>query len=382
MLRRPSLRHEFLLDPAIVHLNHGGFGAVPRPVFDEYRGWQEQLERHPSAILSHGFDQAMDRARESLASFVGCSPTDLALVPNTTSGLNAVARSLPFRAGDEILATNHEYAAMDILWEQVCRMAGARYRRHFLPVPVDDEDALVESLFTAVTPSTRAIFVSHISSITAIRLPVEKICRRARAMGLMTIIDGAHAVGQIEVNLDDLGADIYAASCHKWMCAPRGTGFLYVRAEHQDLIHPALTSHGCRPGSDFLERFRWQGTTDPCALLSLPTAIAFIQDPRWRAGQRRSRELAEHTRQAGCALFGLRPLTPSGSNWYAQMVAVPVPFCDAIRARQALLRDHGVDVPVRIWEGIAVARVSLQAYNNTDDVRRLITALAAVLPAA
>lgn len=373
--RSSTLRGDFLLDPSIVHLNHGGFGAVPRQVFEVYQRWQAELERHPSALLSHRYDEAMGRVRASVAGLLGCSASDVAMVHNTTAALNAVARSLQLRPGDEILSTDHEYEAMDILWENVCRESGARYIRQPLPVPMDDEAAVVERLFEAVTSSTRALFVSHITSVTAIRLPVEAICRRARALGILTIVDGAHAVGQVEVDLGALGVDIYAASCHKWMCAPRGTGFLYVEPRYQDLVAAPLTSHGSRPGCSFLERFRWQGTGDPCGLLSLPEAIKFIQQPRWDVERRRGHELARAARSAVADAFGFEQLTPDADKWYAQMVALPVPRCDDQLMRRRLLEQHRVDAPVRSWNGRSLVRASFQAYNTTDDVERLVDAL-------
>jgi isopenicillin-N epimerase len=374
---RPAagLDADFLLDPAIAHLNHGGFGACPRPVLESYQHWQRELERHPSAVLSHGFDDLMDEVRRRLAAFLGCSPADLALMPNTTAGLNAVARSLPLQPGDEVLATDHEYEAMDLLWEHGCRETGARYVRRSLLLPAVDASALVDDLFAAVTPATRVIFVSHITSKTAVILPVGEICRRARARGILTVIDGAHAVGQLPVQLDALGADVYAASCHKWMCAPRGTGFLHVRPEHQPGILAPLVSHGSGPRSTFQERHRWQGTRDPCGLLALPTAIDVLEHPEWLAAQERCHELARLAREALGQLFDLEPFTPDSDRWFRQMVAAALPPCDEPMVRHRLLSEHKVDAPAKSWTGGSLVRLSLQAYNTEADVARLVDAL-------
>jgi isopenicillin-N epimerase len=369
------MRDDFLLDPGVVHLNHGAFGACPRPVFESYQHWQRVLERHPSAILSYGYDAHMDGARERLASYLGCEPTDVVLTQGTTSGLNSVARSLPLRPGDEILGTDQEYEAMDVLWEQACADAGARYVRQPLPLPANDQGALVDALFSAVGPSTRVICCSHITSRTAIQLPIADICRRARGAGIMTIVDGAHAPGQIPLGIAALGADVYAASCHKWLCAPRGSGFLFVRPEYQDTIVPPLVSHGSQPGSTFLERFRWQGTRDACAFLSLPCAIEFQQRPEWIAQRQRCHGLARRARSEVGELFGLEPLTPDSQTWFNQMAAAPLPPCDEVKTRHTLLDDYNVDAPVRTWAGGSLIRISVQAYNNDDDIDRLIEAL-------
>ncbi|MEW2385910.1 aminotransferase class V-fold PLP-dependent enzyme [Micromonospora sp. NPDC047707] len=373
-----DLHDQFLLDPSLVHLNHGGFGACPRPVFDAHQRWQRDLERHPSALLSHGYGALMEGVRERLAEFLGCAARDVVLVQNTTAGLNAVARSLRLRPGDEVLATDHEYEAMDLLWQHVCADTGARYIRHRLPLPVEEQGDLVEALWSAVGPATRVIFLSHITSKTAITLPVAEICRRARAAGIMTVVDGAHAPGQLPLQLDALGADVYAASCHKWLCGPRGTGFLYVRPEYQSGILAPLISHGSQPGSTFLDRHRWQGTRDPSAFLALPTAIDCQQTQAWEAARRRSHELARAARAAVSGLFHLEPFTPDSDDWFVQMVSVPLPPCDSEAMRRRLLTEHRVDAPVRDWADGSLIRVSVHAYNTSDDLGRLVDALGAL----
>lgn len=370
-----DLREAFLLDPALVHLNHGGFGACPRPVFDAYQRWQRVLEGHPSALLSHDYDRHMDAVRERLATFLGCAATDVVLTQGTTAGLNAVARSLPLRAGDEVLASDQEYEAMDVLWERVCADAGARYVRHSLELSADDPSKLVDALFSAVSPATRVIFCSHITSRTAVQLPVAEICRRARAEGILTVVDGAHAPGHVPVNVDALEADVYAASCHKWLCAPRGCGFLFVRPEHQPTMLAPVISHGSHPGSTFLERYRWQGTRDPCAFLALPTAIEVQEQQVWKDQRHRCRGLARAARLALGELFGLEPLTPDSETWFSQMVSAPLPPCDETETRRRLLERYKVDAPIRPWAGGSLVRISVQVYNDHDDVERLVDAL-------
>jgi isopenicillin-N epimerase len=370
-----ELRDLFLLDPDFVHLNHGAFGACAKPVFEAYQDWQRQLEYHPTAVLSQDYDDLLDQARARLAAYLNCSSNDLVFVPNSTTGLNAVARSLRLEPGEQVLATNHEYDAMDLLWSHVCGEARARYVRRPLRLPASDRAELVEIFWSGVTPRTRIIFLSHVTSKTALILPVAEICRRAREAGIMTVVDGAHGPGQLELDLEALGADVYAASCHKWLGAPRGSGFLYVRPEHQDLVQAPVVSHGSTRGSGFLERNRWQGTRDPSAFLAVPAAIEFQEANDWSSVRRRCHDLARTARSSVSRLFDLAPLTPDGPEWFAQMVAAPLPPCDPEEVRGRLFREHRIDAPVREWNGHHLIRLSFQAYNGLDDLERLLEAL-------
>jgi isopenicillin-N epimerase len=375
-----ELRDLFLLDPAIVHLNHGAFGACAEPVFDAYQSWQRELEHHPTAVLSHQYDDLLDQARARLAAYVNCSANDLVFVPNSTTGLNAVARSLRLEPGDEVLATNHEYDAMDLLWSHVCAEAGARYERRHVPLPASDRAELIEAIWSGVSPRTRIIFLSHVTSKTAVILPVAEICRRARAAGIVTVVDGAHGPGQLELDLEALGADVYAASCHKWLGAPRGSGFLCVRPEHQHVMQAPVVSHGSQPESDFVERNRWQGTRDPSAYLAVPAAIEFQEANDWSSVRRRCHELARSARSSVSRLFGLAPLTPDGPEWFGQMVSTPLPSCDPEEVRERLFHEHRIDAPVRAWNGHHLIRLSFQAYNTPEDLERLLEALRACFP--
>src|SRR6185436_8907407 len=242
----------------VVYLNHGSYGACPVPVFARYQELQRELERNPSEFLGRRFDDLLAEAREALADFVGARPDDLVFVPNATSGLNAVIRSLRLGPEDEVLTTRHEYGAVTRTWE----FAGAT-----LVYAEPDE------LASAIGPRTRAVSVSHITSPTALVLPVAEICAAARAAGVLAIVDGAHAPGQLSLDLNALGADVYAGNCHKWLCAPKGAGFLWARPEHQRWIEPLVISWGYGDDRTFADRHGWQGTRDPAAVLTIPAAI-------------------------------------------------------------------------------------------------------------
>jgi isopenicillin-N epimerase len=273
-----SLRDEFLLDPEVVFLNHGSFGATPIPVFAEYQRWQRELERQPVEFLSRRADDLLDAAREPLAAYLNADPGCLVYVPNATSGVNVVARSLRLEPGDEVLGNDLEYGACDETWDYLCRRAGAAYIRHHIALPLESPEALADALWAGVTPRTRVVYLSHVTSGTALTLPVAEICRRAREAGILSVVDGAHVPGHLPLDLEAIGADAYSGNLHKWLCAPKGSGFLFVRPEHHAWVESSIVSWGWVEGSDvrrqgtteFVNRNQRQGTRDLAAYLRHP----------------------------------------------------------------------------------------------------------------
>ncbi|MFL5919030.1 MAG: aminotransferase class V-fold PLP-dependent enzyme, partial [Gaiellaceae bacterium] len=228
-----GLRAEFLLDPEVTFLNHGSFGACPRAVFERYQEWQLELERQPVLFLARRVEALLADARAALAEYVNADPEDLVFVPNATAGVNIAAWPLGLQRDDEVLTTDLEYGALDLTWEHVCGDFGARYVRVPVSLPLSDEAEIVETVWSAVGPRTRVLYLSHHTSSTALTLPVAELCRRARERGIVTVVDGAHVPGHFPLDLRELDVDFYAANCHKWLCAPKGAGFLYVRRELQ-----------------------------------------------------------------------------------------------------------------------------------------------------
>jgi isopenicillin-N epimerase len=363
----------------VVFLNHGSFGACPRPVFERYQEWQRELESRPVEFLYGRLPTLMDEARAALAAYVGADAADVVFVANATAGVNSVARSLRLEPGDEVLATDHEYGALDLTWEYVCAEAGARYVRQPVPVPVRTAEEVVEAVWAGRTERTRVLFVSHITSRTAIRFPVEDLCRRAREAGILTVVDGAHAPGQIPLDVEAIGADVYAGNCHKWLCAPKGAGFLWARGEHQAWIEPGVISWRFEPEQPFAERSHWQGTRDPAAFLSVPAAIEFQREHAWEAVRDRCHALVREARRAISDWSGLDPLTPDSRTWFEQMASLPLPPCDADEVQRRLLEEHAIEVLAREWEGRPLLRVSFQGYNDESDLERLLEAVPAVL---
>jgi isopenicillin-N epimerase len=373
------MRDLFLLDPDVVFLNHGSFGACPLPVFERYQEWQRELERRPVEFLGRRLPELMDEARAALAGYVGADASDVIFVPNATAGLNMAARSLPLEPGDEILATDHEYGALDLTWEFVCGKTGARYVRQQVPVPVGSKDEVVEQVWAGVTERTRVLFLSHISSRTAIPFPLVELSRRAREVGILTIVDGAHAPGQIPVDVPALGVDIYAGNCHKWLCAPKGSAFLWARLEHQPWIEPSVVTWGWAPAQRFAERSHWQGTRDPGPFLAVPAAIEFQREHDWARVQERCHELACDARRAIADWTGLEPLAPDSPEWLAQMVSLPLPSCDPEEVKRKLKEEHAIEVAAWDWNGTPLIRVSVQGYNSAQDIETLVEALPRVL---
>lgn len=379
----PLPKELFLLDPTVIFLNHGSFGATPRPVFEQYQTWQRELERQPVEFLGRRFDSLMREARAALAAYVHVGVDDLVYVPNATTGLNIVARSLPLTAGDEILSTDHEYGALDRTWRFIARKTGAVYKRQSIPVPVTTADDFIERFWSGVTPRTRVIFLSHITSPTALIFPVQEICRRARNAGILSIIDGAHAIGQIPLDLREIDADFYSSNLHKWLCCPKGSAFLYARPDKQSLIEPLIVSWGYESekpsASRFIDEQEWNGTRDIAAFLTTPAAIRFFEENCWDEVRAKCHALAQYAREQITTRTGLRPLSPDSSEWYMQMVTLPLPPCDAVQLKARLYDEFRIEVPIVTWQNQQFIRVSLQAYNAADDVEKLVIALERLL---
>jgi len=380
-----NLKTLFLLRPDMTFLNHGSFGACPRPVFETYQAWQRELELQPVEFLGRRFNDLMAHARSRLAVYLGAGADDIVFVPNATTGVNIVAHSLALRPGDEVLATDHEYGASDRAWRLLCRKQGAVYINQPIPLPVTTPEAVLEQLWAGVTPHTRVIFLSHITSPTALTWPVKALCQRARAAGILTVVDGAHAPGQIPLDLLDLGADFYTGNCHKWLCAPKGAGFLFARPGVQHLIEPLIISWGWeseKPGpSRFVDYLEWTGTHDIAAFLSVPAAIDFQAAYDWEHVRLACHELVRHAQQRINALTGLAPICPDDDAWFQQMAAMRLPACDTEVLKERLWNERRVEAPIITWNREPFVRVSVQGYNDEADIERLVAALAALLPA-
>jgi isopenicillin-N epimerase len=365
-----QIRDEFMLDPSVVFLNHGSFGACPRDVLARYQEWQVELERRPVEFLGRRLEGLLAEARETLGTYVGADPDDLVFVANATAGVNIAAWALDLQAGDEVLSTNLEYGALDLTWTHVCAHASARYVRTPVTLPVESDEQVVEEVWGAVTDRTRALFISHVTSETAVRLPVEELCNRARARGIATVVDGAHVPGQLPLDLASLDVDYYAGNCHKWLCAPKGAGFLYVRRELQPEVPTLVVSWGHGDDGTFLTRHQKQGTRDPAAYLTVPAAIDWLAAHDWDAVRERCRALSARAPQR----LGLEPLGPPG----LQMVSMRLPDGAPEDLQERLYDEYSIEIPV--FDGLI--RPSFQGYNDDADLEALATALQELLTRA
>jgi isopenicillin-N epimerase len=350
------------------------------------------MERNPVAFLGRRSAALLAHARARLAAGLGADAADLVFVPNATTGVNTVAQSLQLQPGDEVLATDHEYGACDATWQRVCARAGAVYRRVEIPLPFDAA-GFVERMMAAVTPRTRVVFASHVTSTTALIFPIAALCRAARGRGLTTVIDGAHAPGYVDLDLAGLGADFYTGNCHKWLCAPKGAAFLQARPERQAELHAGVISWGyvaealasAAPGGHtgfdayvgrtVLERrLQWQGTRDIAAYLAVPAALDFLARHDWPRHRARSRERAVALMHRVGARNGLAPIAADSD--FGQMVPIPVRCADPELLRAHLFDQHRIEVPVTQHAGRTFVRVSVQAYTLDSELQALESALA------
>lgn len=377
----PGVGDRFLLRPDAAFLNHGSFGACPKPVFETYQAWQRELEAQPVEFLGRRINGLLAEARTALGGYIGAEADNLVYVPNATHGINIVARSLDLQPGDEVLSSDHEYGASDRTWRFICGLRGARYVRRPIPLPLPTEQEIVEELWRGVTERTRVIFLSHITSPTAIIFPVAEVCKRAREAGILAVIDGAHAPSQVDLSLEELGADFYSGNCHKWLCAPKGAGFLFARAERQHLLQPLVVSWGWEseiPGpSPFIDYYSWMGTDDPSAYFSVSAAIDFQREHDWPRVRAACHGLAAHAAEGLSAVTGMPRIC--ADDRFVQMCSIELPLGSIDRLGTRLWDEYRVEVPLVRWNEREFVRVSIQAYNSAEDVERLEDALKALL---
>lgn len=382
-----ALRGLWRFKPGVTYLNHGSFGACPTPVLEAAFEWARRLAAEPCEFFQRHSPDLLAEVRARLGRFLGASPADLVQMTNATVAGNVFAHAFPLRPGDEVLATDHEYGAMIRMWETLCRRAGARLVQAELPWPVTTADALVEALFAARTERTRLVLVSHVTSPTALVLPVAAIVARARALGLPVMVDAAHAPGMFPVNLDALGAECTVGNCHKWMCAPVGSGFLHLTPAARRMLGgppPQVIGWGERPSRGrepglWQAEFEWGGTRDYSAFLATATAIDLLEAIGWERIRFHAREVIAHARRRIPEVTGLAPAVPDDPDLCGAMVSLPLPAGDRAGLQNALWHRFAIEVPVVEWKGRRLLRVSAHLYNTPDDVDRLAQALPAVL---
>ena len=384
------MRELWPLERGVIFLNHGSFGACPAEVLRQQAALRDEMEAEPVRFLSRELDDRLAGARQALAAFVGADADDLAFVANATGGVNAVLRSLRFSPGDELLTTDHAYNACRNALDFAASRAGARVLVAMIPFPLAAPEEVVEAVLAHVTPRTRLALLDHITSPTGLVLPIERLVAALAGRGVEVLVDGAHAPGMVPLDLGVLGAAYYSGNCHKWLCAPKGSAFLWVRRDRQPDIRPLTISHGAsatRPGrSRFRLEFDWTGTDDPTAWLTVPRAIEYLGSllpGGWPELMARNRALALEARRLLCAAVGSAPPCPEEMVGALASIILPDGPTTEIGWRRPdplqrrLYDGWGIEVPVMSWPAAPrrLMRISAQLYNGPADFERLAGAL-------
>jgi isopenicillin-N epimerase len=369
----PDLKHLFLLKPDVTYLNFGSFGACPKPVFEDLQKWQMELESEPVQFFTVDVLRYLKESREALGNYIGCAEEDLVYVSNPSYALNIIAKSLKLNAGDEILSTDLEYGALDRTWNYYTHKAGAKYVRQHIELPVVSKEKVIADFFKGLSPRTKAIFISHITSTTALILPVKEICEIAKQKGLLTIVDGAHVPGHIPLDLSRLQADIYTKGC----------SFLYVKKELQHLFDPLVVSWGYEalfPSvSQFQDYHQMQGTRDLSAFLTVPKAIGFMKEHQWEKVAAESRELVKQNATRFCDLVGAKPLCPLSDEFLGQMLSIPIKPLSPERLQRYLYQTYNIEIPVMRHGEDSYIRYSLNGFNSQADLDHLYMAMKEII---
>ena len=382
-----SIRDDYMLTREWRLLNNGSFGACPKPVFEVYQRWQSELEFHPGNFVGRWYE-LFTQARAPLGEYLHCDPKDLAFVTNATMGVNVATHSLRswLKPGDEVLTTNHEYGACNHAWQFNCMKAGAHYINHPVDLPITSDQDFLDKLWSGVTPRTRVIYLSHTTSPTALTFPLKALCSRAREAGILTVIDGAHVPGQRDLFLDDLGADFYTGNCHKWMGAPKGTAFIHVRKDKQDLIEPLIVGHGWAPDHkaeeplySYVEMF---GTRDIAGFLTVPAAIDYMKSRGWAQVRASCHAMALDTKRTLERFFGVQPICPETFEWFSQLCPIRLPDnTDMSKLGQIMRDNYKIEMPLITWNGVKIARLSVQIYTTQDELDAFVEGITTHLSA-
>jgi len=372
-------KNDFLLDGELSFLNFGSFGACPKPVFEEYQHWQRKLEASPVQFITKFGLEALAESREALGKYLGASARDLVFVTNPSYAGNAIVRALPIAVGEEVLTTNLEYGAMDRTWDYYAEKRGFVVRRASISLPIVSKELFLNEFWSAATEKTKVVFLSHITSSTALILPVEEIIAEAKRRGLLTIIDGAHAPALLPLNLRELGADLYFGACHKWMMAPKGASFLYANPQQQTWIDPLVISWGYRSAAPsdslFLDYHQMNGTRDYSAFLTVPAAIRYMEENDWWNVAKRCQQIVRDWAPRFTEALGVEAHAPMTSDWLGQMFAIPFPTENPVNLYRKLVDHYRIEIPVTEQNGNTFVRYSFQVFNNESQLQQLLDVL-------
>tara|TARA_B100001029_G_scaffold174915_1_gene175628 strand:- start:34 stop:1185 length:1152 start_codon:yes stop_codon:yes gene_type:complete len=375
-----NLKSHFLLDSEIVYLNHGSFGACPKFIFNDYIKIQKELEKNPIKFLDNDIQYKVKRSQIALSKFINCDEDDIVFFPNPTTAMNEVFRSINLKIDDEILSTNHEYGALNKAWDFITLKTGAKYIQTKIPIPLHSHIDFINRIESKINKNTKVIFLSHITSSTGLIFPVKEIIELAKKYGIISIIDGAHVPGHINLDISKLNPDIYTGTCHKWMLSPKGVSFLYVKKEIQNQIDPLIISWGYAnekvERSSFQDEHLWQGTKDISPYLTISKTLEFREKHNW---ENISNICKKRIIEFGVEIknkLSLKPLCSLDSKFLGQMLSFDLNL-PVSKLNQVLniLRANSIVIPIFEWENKLLMRISLNGYNSEDDIQRLLLAL-------
>lgn len=377
------MKSVFLLDNNITFLNHGSFGACPKPIFEEFQRLQLELEQEPVHFIQKKLPVCLKEAKKPLAKFISCNEEDFFFTPNPTFAVNTIMRSLKLQVGDEILTTNHEYGAMDRTWNFYCKKSGAKYIRQEISLPIISKEQILEEFWKGYNSNTKVIFLNQISSSTALIFPVKEICDKAQQLGLITIVDGAHVPGHIDLNISELNPDFYTGTLHKWMLAPKGSSFLYVKKEFQADIDPLVVSWGYESlapsESRFLDYHEYQGTQDVSQYLCTPKVIEFLEENNWKEKSKACRKLVLDNYQRFCDLVGTQPICPISEEFLGQMASIPIRTEKPMELKELLYSKYKIQIPIMPLNDKIYMRYSMNVYNSQEDLDILYRAITDII---
>lgn len=370
-----SIKDQFLLDPEIRYLNHGSFGACPKPILENYQFWQNLLEREPVQFITKTAPEALSVSKQALAKYIGCDTEDFFFIPNPTMAVNQVVKSLNFQRGDEVLSTNLEYGAIDKTFEFYSKKNGFTYRKQNISLPLVSKEKFIEEFWKGYNEKTKAISIGQCTSATALIFPVKEICEKAKELGLITIVDGAHIPGHIPLNLYEIKADFYTGTLHKWLLGPKGSTFLYVNKNFQNRLEPLIISWGYEAAkptkSKFLEENEMQGTRDISAFLTAPAIMNFFEENEMEQRQAECRKVVLEQYPQFCELLRTEPLSPVTEEFLGQMCSIPIKTENPVALKETLYNDYKIEIPVMFARDQTYLRISYQVYNTIDDLEYL-----------
>lgn len=370
----------FLLNPAITYLNHGSFGACPKEVFSEYQRFQVMLEADSVQFMTKTGVQLLDNSKQALAEFVNCPKEDLVYVTNPSWAMNVVIKSLNLKEGDEVLTSDQEYGAVDKAFNYYCGKSGAKYIRQKISLPLKSKEQFISDFWKGLSSKTKVVCLSQITSSTALIFPVKEICEKAKELGLITIIDGAHVPAHIDLDLSDLKADVYTGACHKWMLAPKGSSFMYASKEIQNSLDPLIISWGYDAqfpsGSQFQDYHQYQGTRDFSAFLTTPACLEFLKKYNWQEMTSESKKLLQHYYPIVAKELNSAPICEVSDEFLGQICSIPIITNDPAQLKEVLFNEYQIEIPVMNNVGpVIYTRLSFQPYNGEKEVETFINAV-------